>query len=67
MTENDSTRRYNKNRGRPPITSIRVAREETVTMTDQELDNAVEALAVLVTRHWDYLRRLHQSDVTLAA
>lgn len=25
------------------------------------------ALAVLVTRHWDYLRHLHQDDVTLAA
>jgi hypothetical protein len=51
----------------PPITDIRIAREETVIMTEQELDNAVEALAVLVTRHWDYLRQLHRQDVTLAA
>jgi hypothetical protein len=36
-------------------------------MTDQEFDDAVEALAVLVTRHWHYLRQLRRTDVTLAA
>jgi hypothetical protein len=30
-----------------------VARVETVTMTSAEYGDAVEALAVLIARHWD--------------
>jgi hypothetical protein len=34
----------------PPF---RIARIETPHMTPQQYDNAVEALAVLITAHWD--------------
>lgn len=38
-------------RGRPAITDITIARVETVTMTDLEYADAVEALAVLIARY----------------
>jgi len=42
-----------KNQAKPAVADIRIARIETVTMTAAEYDNAVEALAVLITRWWD--------------
>ena len=51
---------------RNSVEPVVIARTETVYMTDQEFDNAVEALAVLLSRH---RRRLaaRAKDFDLAA
>jgi hypothetical protein len=73
--ENVSAPNYNRNKpgpaGKTQQIPVRIVREETVIMTPEQLDNAVEALAVLLTRHWDTVRadpaRRHRDDLTLAA
>ena len=64
--DNVSPGRYNNNRpgqSRPPgpgrgrtrrSGTVRIAGHETRTMTPQQYDNAVEAMAVLVRRWLDY-------------
>jgi hypothetical protein len=73
--ENNSSVRYNSNRpgshGPPSrIRPFRVTRIETVTMTPAEYDNAVEALAVLITAHWQHCPadpQPQRGDLELAA
>jgi hypothetical protein len=46
-------RSTNRRRGpSAPITNVRVARIETVTMTPAEETEAIAALAVLIARYW---------------
>lgn len=44
--------RQHRRRSAPTITDVRVARIETVTMTPAEETEAIEALAVLISRYW---------------
>jgi len=51
-------RRKTPGRGRAAITDIRIARIETVTMTETEYADAVQSLAVLIARY----ERNHPED-----
>ncbi len=51
---------------RNTVQPVVIARTETVFMTDQEFDNAVEALAVLLSRHRHRLAA-RAKDLDLAA
>lgn len=54
------TRRKTPGRGRAAITDIRIARIETVTMTETEYADAVESLAVLIARYEQHHREYEQ-------
>jgi hypothetical protein len=49
--KNGATRHANKRRKEAPI-PIRIARIDTIPMTDEELHRAAEALAVLLNYFW---------------
>ena len=51
VARDSRTPRKNPGRGQPAIIDIRIARLETVTMTDTEYSDAVETLDALIARY----------------